>query len=461
MNRNIERLYFASPVFLQNIVSSTYGYKLYRERYVGNHDRYLEELLTSQWYSEEEIERSVNDKLCKMIAHAMRNVEFYRKAAEKENIRPEDIKGVTDLEKLPILNKEQIRQNPEAFLAEDIRKRDLISINTSGTTGKTLKIYVDKDSRRYAYAFFSRLKVWAGIYGKSRNVTFAGRTIVHPEATKPPFWRKNLVMNNTLFSSYHLSPANLPYYVRKLIDLQPQFIDSYPSSIYSLAMFMKQNNLSGISPKAIITSSETLFDHQRELIEEVFKCKIYDQYGCAEQVVFVSQCENGSYHVHPEFGIVEFLRDDGSRASPGEPARLICTGLTNRAMPLIRFDIGDTGILSDKKCSCGRHFPVIEKIIGRTDDVIVTRDGRRVGRLDPVFKGLQSVREAQIIQEDYAEIVLRIVPGKEYREQDGDTISNELKKRLGLGMKITVELVEQIPRSAAGKFRAVISKVRS
>ena len=106
---------------------------------------------------------------------------------------------------------------------------------------------------------------------------------------------------------------------------------------------MKENSIIGIFPKAIITSAETLFDYQRETIEEVFGCPIFDQYGCAEQVVFVSQCEKGNYHIHPEFGFVEFLRDDGNRAQVGEPARLICTGFTNHAMPLIRYDIGDTG----------------------------------------------------------------------------------------------------------------------
>ena len=223
---------------------------------------------------------------------------------------------------------------------------------------------------------------------------------------------------------------------------------------------MKDNGITGIYPKAIITSSETLFDYQREIIEEVFNCHVYDQYGCAEQVVFISQCEKETYHIHPEFGIVEFLREDDSRANPGETARLICTGFTNMAMPLIRYDIGDSGIFSDEKCSCGRRFPVIEHLVGRTDDIIITRDGRQIGRLDPVFKGLQTIKEAQIVQEDFDKIILRIVPGSKFQKHEAEVIALELKKRLGSRTHIEIDIVSEIPRTAAGKFRSVISKVK-
>lgn len=460
MNLYLEKIYFKSPVFLQNLMTSVYGYKLLCERYTGNHDKYLSELLKTQWYGKEEIEKLVEKKFLEIFNNAIKTVPFYRELVEKGKINANEIKGTSDIHKLPIISKEQIRENPEFFVSEGFRKKDLIKINTSGTSGKTLTIFVDKDSRRYAYAFFSRLRTWAGINGNHRSVTFAGRTIVPSDADKPPFWRRNLAWNNYLFSSYHLSPKNMKYYVDKLKKVQPHFIDSYPSSIYTVARYMKENNISGIHPRAIITSSETLFDYQRETVEEVFKCSIFDQYGSAEQVVFVSQCEKGAYHIHPEFGIVEFLKEDGSKAEPGEPAKLVCTGFTNHAMPLMRYDIGDTGILSDKQCPCGRNFPIIEQIVGRTDDILVTRDGRQIGRLDPVFKGLQSIEEAQIVQEDYDKIKLRIVPGKSFKEQDAQIIVRELKKRLGTQIDIRTEILSEIPRSAGSKFRAVISEIR-
>lgn len=456
-----EKIYFKSPVLLQNIMTSIYGYMLYRERYVGNHDRCLNALLTSQWYSEKKMKEFVDARLTTIFQHAAKNVPFYRELVHTGKIKLDDIRGISDLNKLPIISKEHLREAPQNFLADCFSRRELIVINTSGTTGKTLKIFVDKDSRRYAYAFFSRLKIWAGITNKLANVTFAGRTIVPPDATTPPFWRRNFKMNNYLFSSYHLSNANLKHYVEKLKTIQPHFIDSYPSSLFTLAKYMKDSGATGIHPKALITSSETLLDYQRNMIEEVFQAPIFDQYGCAEQVVFASQCEKGTYHIHPEYGIVEFLNEDGSIAKPGKPARLICTGFTNLAMPLIRYDIGDTGVMSDKKCSCNRPFPVIEKIVGRTDDILVMLDGRHVGRLDPVFKGLKSIKESQIIQEDFDKVLLKIVPSSNFQEKEAQSIVWELKKRLSIQTDIKVEIVPEIPRSAGGKFRAVISKVGS
>lgn len=439
---------------------SIYGYKLYRERYTGNHKTYFTELLESQWLGKDALDKRTNDQFLDLLAYATERVPFYRELCLKGVFTLEKIKGIEDIGNIPLLNKESIRQNPRKFLAEGFREKDVVVINTSGTTGKTLKVFVDSDSRRYAYAFYSRLKKWAGVNCKKQNVTFAGRTILAPDNNTPPFWRRNFKMNNYLFSSYHLSPSNLKHYVDKLQKIQPHFIDSYPSSIYTLAQYMQEENISGISPKAIITSSETLLDFQRKTIEEVFNCPIFDQYGCAEQVVFISQCEKGTYHIHPEFGYVEFLRNDGTPAEPGEQARIICTGFTNRAMPLIRYDIGDTGVLAkNQSCSCGRNFPVIEHIVGRTDDVLVTRDGRHVGRLDPVFKGLQSIKETQIVQEDLDNVTLKIVPGDNYLQSDADIIVYELKKRLGSQIKISVEIVSEIPRTSAGKFRAVISKI--
>ena len=459
MNSISEKIYFASPVFIQNILVSVYGYKLYRERYVGNHAKYLTELLKSQWNSRDAVLSQVNKDFLAIVRHSFKNVQYYRELQEKGVVSIDDITSIEDLRKIPILSKEQIRENPELFLSDGY-KNNYITINTSGTTGKTLKIFVDYDSRRYGYAFFSRLKKWAGIECGRPNVTFAGRVFVHPDKNKPPFWRRNIKMNNWLFSSYHLSPDNLESYVKKLQDISPHFIDSYPSSIYTLASYILSNNIDGIRPHAIITSSETLLDYQRSTIESAFHCPVFDQYGCAEQVVFISQCEYGTYHIHPEFGYVEFLRQDGSLASPGEEARLVCTGFTNRAMPLIRYEIGDTAILAEEQsCSCGRSFPVVEKIIGRTDDVLVLRDGRRVGRLDPVFKGLVSIKEAQIIQTDFDSVVLNILPGVNYDKGEGERVVDELKKRLGRQVTIEVRIVDKIPRTAAGKFRAVVSKV--
>lgn len=458
--RYIEKAYFLSPVFVQDALISLYGIKLYRERYIGNHTSAYKKLLESQWFTKEIIDKNSNAKFMELFQYATEHVPYYRNLVNNGEIDRAKIKSISDIDKLPILSKEKVRKNTDLFISDKFNKNDLISINTSGTTGKTMSIYVSKESRRYAYAFFSRFKKWAKIDGHGKNITFAGRTFISPDCKSPPFWRKNIILNNYLFSSYHLTQNNLRHYIDSLNKIRPLYIDSYPSALYTLAKYAKKNNQRVVSPKAIITSSETLLESQRELIQEVFKCKIYDQYGSAEQVVFVSQCEKGKYHVNPEYGYIECLNDDGEPVATGEPGKLVCTGFTNSAMPLIRYDIGDTAIFSDEVCSCGRHFPVIKKIIGRKDDVLIMEDGREVGRLDPVFKGLHSIKEAQIIQTDYANIILKIVPDEDFEKKDVNSVVLELKKRLGSNVSVDVDIVEEIKRTKSGKFRSVISKVR-
>jgi phenylacetate-CoA ligase len=175
-------------------------------------------------------------------------------------------------------------------------------------------------------------------------------------------------------------------------------------------------------------------------------------------VVFASECERGTLHLHPEYGITEVL-SHGKDAQVGEPGELICTGFQNWAMPLIRYEIGDTAIRSDSTCSCGRHFPSLKTVIGRIDDTIVTPDGRHVGRLDPIFKGVGGIKETQIVQERVDYLIVRMVRGQGFEPKMAQAVIDELKKRVG--ERVTVELVylDQIERSSTGKFRSVVSRV--
>lgn len=279
--------------------------------------------------------------------------------------------------------------------------------------------------------------------------------------TEPPFWRKNRIFNNTLFSSYHLSENNIKHYVNKIRVIKPVFIDSYPSSIAFIADYLLKNGINDIKTKAIITSAETLFDHQREKIEMAFSSKVYDQYGSAEQVVFACQCKEGCYHVNPEYGYLEVLDKNDEPVKSGELGDFVVTGFTNDAMPLIRYKIGDKGVLGSIKCKCGSSFPVIERIYGRVDDILITPDGKYVGRLDPVFKDLKdSINETQIIQERLDLVTILIVKAENYNESHGNSIIDELKKRMGNSIMFNIKYVTTIPRTKSGKFRAVICKVK-
>lgn len=458
-----DRVYWSSPVCLQNLLISTYGYFIYMRRYGGRHSEYLESLRESQWYPKSRIEELQFMNLSTVIQNAFQAVPFYQERYRKYGVAPSSIRSFDDLRKLPIITKQDLKANPKLFISDLPGSGRLAEIHTSGTTGSPLTIYLRSEALEKNYAFFTRSLEWAGVEPRQVSATFAGRVIMSAKQVEPPLWRKNWIMRNTLFSSYHISERNLPAYVGELKKIQPIFIDSYPSSIFSIGKFLlDRGSESGIAPKAIITSSETLLDNQREVIEKAFHSRVFDQYGSAEMVGFINQCEKGSYHVNPEYGIVEIVKTDGEPAKDGEPGELVCTGFVNSAMPLIRYKTGDSAIACGDICSCGRAYPIVKSILGRTDDVIVTRDGRFIGRLDPVFKGLSSgIKEAQIIQEDYDCIVVKVVVNKNFCANDENMLAEELKRRIGPTISVSIMRVNEIPRSRAGKFRSVLCRVGS
>ncbi len=465
MNKFLETIYNRSPITFQNLFCSLYGIHLYRERYGWPWKNYLDGLMRTQFASQEEIASIQINSLKNLLLHAIKYVPYYKnvinlKEAEVETITSMDIM-LDMIRDIPVLDKSLLREVPESFLSKLYNVHDLVKINTSGTTGTPLTIYVSPNARKMNYAFFARSKRWAGVKDFDRSITFAGRTIVPVHQKKPPFWRKNLIFNNTLFSSYHLSESTLGSYVDKIKEIEPIFIDSYPSCLVVISDFLIRNKIDDIKTQAIITSAETLLEIDREKIEMAFGCKVYDQYGSAEQVVFVCQCEEGSYHINPEYGYVEILDNNNRPVKNGELGEIVCTGFTNDAMPLIRYKIGDMGIMSDEKCKCGRNFPVMQKIYGRSDDILITPEGKYVGRLDPVFKGVQhSVKEAQIVQEELDLITIRVVKAENYQKKDGDFIISELRKRMGESITYQIQFVNSIPRTQSGKFRAVICKVK-
>jgi phenylacetate-CoA ligase len=456
--RSGEQLYNMAPVWLQNVLVSMMGMKLYNERYLGIYRKYLSGLIASQWLSESDILLNQFNKFKKLIEYSYYNVPYYTKLFNKNSIHPFDINSIDDIRKIPLLTKDIIRLHNDELISSAIDVRRALVLNTSGTTGKPLTVYVDKESRRKEYAFIARSQIWAGLENGRQNVTFSGRLIV-PKNNDNVFWRYNAIMNNWHFSSYHLSDENLPVYIAKMLKIKPKFIDSYPSNLYILAKYMEKKSITGIYPKAILTTAETLFGYQRELIEKVFKCSVFDQYGCTEQCCFISQCEEGNYHIHPEYGIVELLDENDKEVNSGEEGRIVCTGFVNQAMPLIRYDIGDIAIKGGNNCSCGRKFPLIHSVVGRFDDYIVTPEGKKVGRLDPAFKGVENIKNAQIIQDAIDHILIKIIPDKKYSDNDGKKLIKGLSQRLGKSINYSLKLVTSIPKTKGGKFKSVISNI--
>jgi phenylacetate-CoA ligase len=252
-------------------------------------------------------------------------------------------------------------------------------------------------------------------------------------------------------SSYHLAPDFTGFYFDALKKHRVRYIFGYSSSLYTLAQKALLDNRQDLKMEVVITNAEPLLSYQKELISRAFDCPVRETYGMAETVAAASDCELGKLHQWLDAGIIETENDFES----SEPADFICTGLINPDMPLIRYRVGDCGNLSGEACDCGRTLPLMGKIEGRRDDILYTADGRRVGRLDPVFKNNLPVIEAQIIQESLKEIVVKYVPADDFNQSDAKELSNRIRERMG-DVEVKLEKVAQIPRTKRGKFRAVV-----
>ena len=451
-----QKVYFRLPAFLQNILLSGYGLKLRRQRYGGVHRAVLAQLLESEHWPAERLAALQLEHLGRVVEHAARTVPLYR-----ERLRGVRLTSLDQLADLPMVTKTDLRAPREHITSEHYRGVPLAEIHTGGTTGTPLTVFCDDATLQRNYAFFARLRSWARIPDGARVATFAGRTIVPPQRTRPPFWRSNLAANTVLYSSYHLSPETIPLYLEHLGRWQPLLIDSYPSSLEPIARHILARGGSAVRPAAIITSSETLQPEVRDLITAAFHAPVFDHYAGAEMATFVSQCDRGTYHVNPEFGILEVLRDDGRPAAPGETGEVIATGFINPVMPLIRYQTGDLAIAGTAGCACGRAFPTIARVLGRMDDVIVTPEGRRVGRLDPVFKAVSSFHEARIVQDGRDHVRVEYVAEGSLDETERVTFLKELGNRLGPSMRIDLVRVPQIPRTRRGKLRLVVNEMAS
>lgn len=453
------RLYHQMPPFMRNWVASMRGYQLRSWRYGPETEQLVAEALERDHWSSEQWKTYQENRLQYVLHRAATQVPYYRQQWSDRR-RKGDQSSWENLENWTILEKESLRQNPQAFVADDIAIAQMFHTHTSGTTGKPISIYWSKTGLRFWYALFeARWRRWYGLSMSSRWAILGGQLIAHVSQKDPPFWTWNRAMNQLYMSSYHIEPRNVPLYLKAIRDHSVEYIYCYTSSGYALAEEALRSNLDVPQIKAALTNAEPVYSYQRDAIVAAFQCPLYETYGLSEAVLGASECECGSMHLWPDAGITEVI--DGSQsANVGEIGDIVATGFANTDMLFVRYRIGDQAALkhADTECACGRSLPQMLQIQGRSDDVLYTVDGRRVGRLDPVFKANLPIHEAQIIQDQLDHLLVRVVPAPGYSNQVEHDISERLQERLG-PIKIDFERLQQIPRTANGKFRAVISNL--
>ncbi|MER3523859.1 MAG: hypothetical protein C4326_07260 [Ignavibacteria bacterium] len=382
---------------------------------------------------------------------------FYRATWNDEQKRAAERGG---LEALPLLEKDAIRRDPETFLDERFSHVPKFSFHTSGTTGTPIRtIWRIREIRDSLAVREVRSARWAGVSFRMPRATFSGRMIEPEPESRGPFYRYNAVERQAYLSPFHLRAETARHYAQALKRTGVQWMTGYAVSYFLLARHIVEQGLDVPPLRAVITTSEKLTREMRAVMEEAYRCRVWEEYSTVENALFASECERGRLHVSPDVGIVEILRSDGTPCKAGEVGEVVATCLRRSLQPLIRYRLGDLAAWDDEPCSCGRSMPVIKEVIGRRENVVVGPDGREMVRFHGIFVDQPHVREGQIVQEARDRIVVKVVPTPGFGLEDERDIIHRMHQRLGPDVHVTIECIEVIPRSSSGKYKAVVSFV--
>lgn len=415
-------------------------------------------LKKSQWWSEDEIKEYQLCEMKKLVNHSYKNIPYYKKIFESNDITPDDIKNLEDIKKIPFLTKENIRNNINDLKAVNYRPGRFEYATTGGSTGFPLGVYVEKNVWFAIYSAFTNILLKrAGCSIKDKGIMLMG-------ISKP--WELQVFGRLLVLSTFHMNEEYLPIFVEKIKRFKPKYISGFPSALTLLASFINKKNISDIPKiKAIISSGETLFTWQKDLIQYTFNCRLHGHYALTEQCAIAGTCEvSDNYHFFPEFGITELINKKGERVTrEGEIGEIVATSLQSNLFPFIRYRTHDLGAYTEKKCECGRNYFLLKKIEGRTQEFVVSKSKKyiplTVGFYGLIARCSQNVRESQLYQDTEGEIVLKIVKGEEYSKNDEEQIIKGFNDKFGNEFKLIIEYIDQVPRTEWGKIAYLIQKL--
>jgi len=424
-------------MFTEYLFAGTMGTKL------------LWHLRTAQWKALPELKDMQLKRLKAIVKYAYEYVPSYHQLFKTLKFKPEDLRSLEDLRKIPITKKMDIQGNPEEYLANGVDKSRCVDFFTSGSTGIPLKTYKDigaavTDTVLKAYGF---LECGVRLTDKFANIARDRRSMMLPSQilVPPSTPRTDIVVD----------------YLRRI----------KPDVLYTGATMLQDlcfTDPFGIDPRLIFTQAVTVTEYCRSLTKHTFGVEINDTYGSTELGRLAFECnEHSGLHMITEGAVIEFVDDNGEPVAPGEIGKVVATGLHNHAMPMIRYDLGDIGVPSDERCSCGRNWPLIDRIEGRANDIFIMPSGRKIY---PIFlfscigkeikENLFCISQYQIIQKKRNRIIIEVAKGRDFDPNVISRIRQNLETgftRIGEDVHIDVRFVKEIPVDGTRKRKTLIS----
>jgi phenylacetate-CoA ligase len=420
-------------------------------------------LRRTQYDSPELIRERQWESVRNLLVHAFGSAPFYRERFRELGLHPRDFTCLDDFRGFPILTKSDLRTHGSRLLSSLCARDNVIRKKTSGSTGVSVEVLVDEAAQQFKRACTLRSDEWSGWrFGEPVAMVWG-----NPEYMRRG-WRgqvRNTFLERaTYLDTLKMDEETLAQFAMLLQRRRPTLIFGHAHSVYLFAEYLRSLGLPGIRPRGVITTAMVLHNWQRRAIESVFGCRVTNRYGCEEVSLIACECErHDGLHINADGVYVEILRD-GLPVAPGEPGSVVVTDLRNRAMPILRYQVGDVAAWSDRRCGCGRGLPLLERLEGREADYVLTSAGELISGISLTENFALHVRgleQLQIVQETVNRFVFRIVRGADFGEDSVQRIAELVAERFGTDVAFECEFVSTIPPEASGKFRFCISRVEN
>lgn len=427
---------------------------------------YVASLLRHTWWSQKRLLNYQNAKIHEIVKYAYYHVPFYHEKFREAGIKPDDIRTIQDLNKLPIVSRKELQANSEKLISREFDLSKLRVASTSGSTGRPFFTYLDKKEDEFRNAKLLRPHIVCGQKPRDKWVIIG-----------PPQHHGKLNRLQKLFGVY--APVfvsvfdPVPEQISAIANVGPDVLDGYSSSLFLLAKEVEKNKADMAKPRFMMGGAELIDESSRKFIEHVFGSPYYDQYGSEEFQMMAWQCpERDGYHIDADTVLMQFVDKSGEEVSPGEKGEIVCTSLFNYAMPIIRYAVGDIGVLSEEmKCACGRTFPRMKMIEGRRESIVRLPGGRvlspvAIGDCMCTFKYFDRIYQYRFIQKkiDLFKIMIKKKDASiEDKVMEAELLAH-MRRILKLGdseATIEVEFMDEISPDRTGKIRKVVSELRN
>jgi len=436
---------------------------------------YCYELSRNQWLKPAELKKLQEKRLKAILRHAYENVPLYHKKFDSVGIKPEDIRTVEDLTKLPFTTKKEVRNGmPDQSIAKKYVIKDCVKMSTSGTTGGPMPVFYDKRFLDYCMASWYYRRIMAiGINPWDKTMFIGYGTpqpnILHDDQAEGGYKSKRKsrgrialgpivsLLRRRRKTVYIMDGAD--DVLAEIIKFQPKLVDGNLSCLRLIAETMADKGIETLGLKVVRSDGEVLDDFTRKFLESSFKCEVFDEYSTWDFGHGAWECKRREgYHIDADLLILEVIRNN-EQVAPGERGEIVVTGLLNYVMPLIRYRVGDIGVLDDEMCSCGRGLPLLKSIEGRIVDCFTLPSGQIVPTkvIMSAVQGTPGVSRYQVVQERRNKVTIELMRGK----NDPEVSISELtaKCREVLGEDIEIEVFTGTRENLRTKFRPVISKL--